>query len=317
MSTTLLASFGRQLTKQANPSPPPISKPLADAIHAAQTAPNATGDSVMSAASDQNMNANLLAMARMFGGGAVAAGGLFGLKNYYQRHMQPSPKARQRTLDVVVDVPVDEEKAADFTPPSENVQHNALLGLIASLGAYGAWRGAHGLNKAIQRWDQDKDVDESREEFEKALKNQFTYAKPVMPSPKLASWGEQVGAELDALYELQQGQVTFKQAAAVKVAGDGEKGWLDGLAWNADNPAAAGQWSWAQYLKYWGIPAAAVGGVVGYNHAMGMSKARAIDEARKMKLRQEFQETPPGVFLRPVPAPQEEEQEEPKVLPMK
>lgn len=150
-------------------------------------------------------------------------------------------------------------------------------------GAYLGFKGIQTLADKLNETQRQKRLEQAREEFSKALTGQFQAPLNL----KAASVGERLGVALDRLYDLMQ-----------KDAGLGST-----VAGAALNPGGTYNKALGKYLGYWAVPTGLLGAYAGWRHGRKNTDAVAVEKARKLRLHQQFQESPPAMFVRPNPVP--------------
>jgi hypothetical protein len=234
-------------------------------------------------------------------GGGAALAGVAGLYNLWRRqHAGPQP-TRLNPMEVVVDIPVEQEEDQEGNPSSRF--YSSVLGrqrksaageapapaappttfnytgsdvtlwpgVMAGLGFGGlaSWKLVQHLNRKAYAGKQDADINDARKSFEQAMLRQYDSAKPLA---KAASVIEHASCELDRLYD-----------AVEKRGSAGLRAML------------------GRYLGLYALPMGAGAAYLGYRQAADSGDAVTAEKARKTRLAQHYQQSPPEVFARPVP----------------
>jgi len=211
-------------------------------------------------------------MTRALGGLGGAVAGI-GLGGYLGHKLVPSKKKPEEEM-------LDKEAAAG---PDELAWATPARVLGGVGGAYLGFKGIQTVADQLNETQRQKRLEKAREEFSKALTGQFQAPLNL----KAASVGERLGVALDRLYDLMQKDAGFGSA----------------VAGAALNPGGTFNKTLGKYLGYWAVPTGLLGVYAGWKHGRKNTDAVAVEKARKLRLHQQFQESPPAMFVRPNPVP--------------
>ena len=210
--------------------------------------------------------------------GIGAAGrGLVGGYNMIDRKLHPRkpkyPGAVMTAMPYESDEPV--EKTAEPGATWPQILHGALYGTAVTAagmgGAYGGWKGIDAILDRRRKGEDDDEVEEAREEFNKALLD--TTRKPKMAAD--ASPGEKLGAALDELYDVWEKRADLKD-------------WLAQLA--------------GGYGMY-AVGTGSIAGMLTYDHFNKQSKRKALEAAMALRQKRDYLAHPSQIMAVPEPVP--------------